>query len=254
MTEDGNEKQYANDAEVLVFLHYFGGSGQSWKWVTDILSDKYRCVALTLPGFGGSPAMDNPSIENFAEYVQKELESLEIRTYTLIGHSMGGKIAMQIAINCEKRVVKELILVAPSPPTTEPLSDDEKKHMLNHPNLKEAERSVDKAIKQLLTEEQYKLAVATQLISDEATWRWWILQGMNHSIADRAELLELPITVLASEDDPVMTIDIIKQRVMQVLKQAKLITTRQVGHLSPLEAPEWIAAQIGNIVHPEKVK
>lgn len=254
MAENVKEQQYGNDGEVLVFLHYFGGSAESWKWVTDKLSDKYLCVALNLPGFGGSPAMGNPTIEGFAEYVQKELDSLGITTYTLIGHSMGGKIAMQIAINDSKAFVRQLILVAPSPPTTEPLSDDEKKHMLNHPNLKEAERSVDRAIKQPLTEQQYKLAIETQLISDETTWRWWILQGMKHSIAEKAKLLELPITVLASEDDPVMTSDVINQRVMPVLKKAKLITTRQVGHLSPLEAPEWIAAQIRNIVPVEKAK
>lgn len=254
MAENGKEKQFGNDGEVLVFLHYFGGSGKSWQWVTNKLSDDYRCVPLTLPGFGGSAAMDNPSVQGFAYYVQNQLDSLGITTYTLIGHSMGGKIAMQIAINDSKGLVKQLILVAPSPPTTEPLSDDEKKHMLNHPNLKEAERSVDRAIKQSLTEQQYKLAVETQLMSDEVTWRWWILQGMNHSIAEKAELLEQPITVLASEDDPVMTSDVINQRVMPVLKQAKLINTRNVGHLSPLEAPEWIAAQIKKIVHPEKEK
>lgn len=126
--------------------------------------------------------------------------------------------------------------------------------MLNHPNLKEAERSVKRAIKQPLTEEQYKLAVETQVISDEATWKWWILQGMNHSIAERAALLEQPITVLASEDDPVITSDVIKQRVMPILKQAKLIITRHVGHLSPLEAREWIAWQIRNIVPVEKIQ
>lgn len=254
MAENVKEQQYGNDGEVLVFLHYFGGSGKSWKWVTDKLSDHYRCSTLNLPGFGGSPAMDNPSIQGFADYVQKQLDLLGITIYTLIGHSMGGKIAMQIAINDSKELVKQLILVAPSPPTTEPLSDDEKKHMLNHPNFKEAERSVDRAIKHPLTEHQYKLAVETQLMSDEVAWRWWILQGMNHSIAEKAELLELPITVLASEDDPVMTSDVINQRVMPVLKQAKLITTSRVGHLSPLEAPEWIATQIRNIVHPEKAK
>jgi len=254
MVENRKEKQYGNDVEVLVFLHYFGGSGKSWKWVADKLSDNYRCITLNLPGFGGSPAIDIPSIEGFAEHVQKELDSLGITTYTLIGHSMGGKIAMQIAINDEKGFVKQLILVAPSPPTTEPLSEDEKKHMFNHPNLKEAERSVERAIKQSLTEQQYKLAVETQLMVDEVAWRWWILQGMNHSIAEKAKLLELPITVLASEDDPVMTSDVINQRVMPVLKQAKLINTRNVGHLSPLEAPEWIAAQIKKIVHPEKEK
>ena len=81
-------------------------------------------------------------------------------------------------------------------------------------------------------------------------WKWWLLQG----IAEKIIPLELPITVLAFEDDPVMTFNIIRQRVMQVLKQARLITIREIGHLSPIEAPDWIAEQIRTIVHTKKIK
>ena len=135
-------------------------------------------------------------------------------------------------------------VVAPSPPTTEPMPAKEKERMLHHPDRKEAEKTVASATKQTLNEDRHRLAVETQLIIDHATWRWWLLEGMEHSIADRVTPLGMPITVLASKDDPVMTSEVIKERVMQVLEQAELVTTQQIGHLSPLEAPDWIAAQI----------
>ena len=75
---------------------------------------------------------------------------------------------------------------------------------------------------------------------------------MNYSIANNIKSLELPITVLASQDDPVITSELVKQRVMPFLNQAKLITTKGVGHLSPFEAPGWIAEQIRNIVAVEE--
>jgi sigma-B regulation protein RsbQ len=252
MKENDKVKQWGNEGEVLVFLHYFGGSAQSWKWVAEKLSDDYRCIAINLPGFGGAPAMEKLSIQDFAAYVQEELKSLEIKSYTLIGHSMGGKIAMQIAANASRGSVQQLILVAPSPPTTEPMPQDEKERMLHHPDRQEAEKTVKGAVKQTLTEDQYRLAVNTQLVIDQATWRWWLLEGMDNSIAERIKPLELPITVLASKDDPVMTSDVIEQRVMQVLDGAKLVTTQKVGHLSPLEVPDWIAAQIRNTLEAGK--
>lgn len=233
---------------VLVFLHYFGGSARSWKWVIDKLSDNYLCIALDLPGFGSNPSLDNPSIDNFANYVLKNLKELNIKSCILIGHSMGGKIACQVAINDRGDLVQKLVLVAPSPPTTEPLTDDERWHMLNHPVLREAKRSVDNATKQTLTEEQYLLAVETQLISEEKTWKWWILDGMNHSIAEQAKKLSLPITILASKDDPIITPSIIQERVISVFVGGKLIVTDGVGHLSPMEVPDWVAGHIDKVV------
>lgn len=248
MAENNKIIQWGNHGQTLVFIHYFGGSAQSWCWVAEKLSDDYRCIAITLPGFGGEPAMEAPSIQGFAEYVQKQIASVGVKTYTLIGHSMGGKIALQIAANASKESIQQLILVAPSPPTTEPTPEKEKERMLHHTDPQVAEKLIEDAIRKPLTNDQYALALKTQLITDPATWKWWILEGMNHSISDNIKSLKLPITVLASKDDPVITPDVIKQRVMPFLNQAKLITTRDIGHLSPFEAPDWIEDQIRNIV------
>lgn len=236
----------------MVFLHYFGGSANSWQWVAEKLSDRYRCIGINLPGFGNAPAMEEPTIQGFANYVKQELTNIGVESCTLIGHSMGGKIAMQVAANDSDGLVQQLILVAPSPPTTEPMPAKEKKRMLRHPDPEEAKNTVNGATKQHLTDEKYNLAVETQLIVDQATWRWWLLEGMEHSIAERIKALVVPITVLSSQDDPVMTPEVIDQRVMQVLDQAELVTTQHIGHLIPLEAPDWLATQISNILETKK--
>jgi pimeloyl-ACP methyl ester carboxylesterase len=252
MGENNKIAQWGSKGEVLVFLHYFGGSAQSWQWVAEKLSDDYRCIAINLPGFGGAAAMQEPSIGRFASFVQEQLKSLGINAYTLIGHSMGGKIAMQVAASAGSGTIRQLILVAPSPPTTEPMPAKEKERMLHHPDRKEAEKTVKNATKQSLSNEKERLAVETQLMIDHATWRWWLLEGMDHSIADKIKPLQLPITVLASDDDPVMTQEVIQERVLQVLDRATLSTTHQVGHLIPLEAPLWLAQQIRKAVEAGK--
>lgn len=240
--------------EVLVFLHYFGGSAASWDWVVEKLSEGYRCIAITLPGFGSSPAMEKPSIQGFAEFVQRELDSKGIKKYSLAGHSMGGKIAMQIVANAPKNTIRQLILVAPSPPTTENTPEKEKERMLHHTEQGNAEKLIKGAVKKTLTDNQFRVVLKTQLSTDPATWRWWILEGMKHSIANDLHDLDMPVTVLASNDDPVMTPDVIKEQVMPYLNNAKLITTKGIGHLSPLEAPEWIAKQIRNAMEDNNQK
>ena len=139
--------QWGNKGEALVFLHYFGGSARSWKWVTEQLSDNYRCFAINLPGFGGTTPLQKSTIQGHADFVQRELKALGVDTYTLVGHSMGGKIAIQVAANAPKGTIKQLVLIAPSPPTTEPMPEDEKERMLHHPKRSEAEKTVMTGVK-----------------------------------------------------------------------------------------------------------
>ena len=233
-----------DEREVIVFLHYFGGSASSWDWVIEKLSKDYRCIAITLPGFGSSTALKKPSIQAFAEFVQKELDSVGIKNYSLAGHSMGGKIAMQIAVNALQGSIRQLILIAPSPPTTENTPEKEKELMLHHTEPHVAEKLIKSAVKKTLTDDQFRLVLETQLSTEATTWQWWILDGMKHSIANNIHHLDMPVTVLASDDDPVMTPKVIKEQIIPYINNAKLVTTKGIGHLSPLEAPEWIAEQI----------
>lgn len=179
MVEKNKIIRWGNRGKVLVFLHYFGGSALSWQWVAEMLLDNYQCIVINLPGFGGVPPLKEPSIQNFAAYVQEELNSLGIETYALIGHSMGGKIAMQMAANDTKGSIQQLILIAPSPPATEPIRAEDKEHMLYHFDRLEAEKSVHNITKQALPEDQYALAVETQLMSDRTSWKWWLLDNFN---------------------------------------------------------------------------
>lgn len=138
--------------KVLVFLHYFGGSAKSWKWVIDELQDDYHCIAISFPGFGNSIPLREPSIENFAEYIQKELASSGVTNYILVGHSMGAKIALQIAANDFKGNIQQLILIAPSPPGIEPMAEDEKHRMINHPDTQEAKKTIANITRSSLNE------------------------------------------------------------------------------------------------------
>ncbi len=238
-------QQWGIGEHVLVFLHYFGGSALSWQWVSEQLSDDYHCIAFNFPGFGNYPAIEEPSIQAFAKFVEEELEQMGITSFTLLGHSMGGKIALQIAANIPKSV-KRLILIAPSPPTIENMPEKEKARMLRHPDREEAENTVANVTIRSLTEAQHNLAIETQLIIDASTWRWWLLKGMGHSIAHQQ--WHMPITIIASKDDTAITFDMIQQEVLPVLMEANLIVTEGVGHLLPLEVPDWLAMQIREIV------
>lgn len=239
--------EWGSGNPTLVFLHYFGGAAKSWQWVAEKLPEMY-CIALNLPGFGGTPCPEKPSIKYYAEIVSGAIADLQLQDYVLIGHSMGGKIALQVAASSENPPQK-VVLIAPSPITIEPMPDEEKQRMLNnHPSPDNAKTTLKNATKQPLNEAQQAVVIETHQNIEQSPWRWWLLEGMNHSIADQVSQLQIPVTVLASIDDPVIPYDMIQTDIIDLLPNSDLITIEDVGHLIPLEASDWVATQLQQIV------
>ncbi|PZV20711.1 MAG: hypothetical protein DCF21_04170 [Leptolyngbya sp.] len=238
-----------NGSPTLVFLHYFSGAAASWQWVIDALPE-FRCVALDLPGFGHQMPLPNPSLAAYSTFVREAIVALEIEQFILIGHSMGGKIALQVAIDAIDRVPQQVVLMAPSPPTQEPMPENERQRMLHdHTNPDNAATTVDGATQRSLTSAQRAIAIQTHRQAADSAWRWWLLEGMNHSIADRLDRLTSPVTVVASEDDPVIAFGTIQQEVLDLIPQAQLVKLFGLGHLLPLEDPDVVAEILRQIAH-----
>jgi len=102
------------DAPILLMLHGFGSSLQTWDAWTESLNKQYRVVRLDLPGFGltGPSPMNTYADSDDVKLVTNFLNQLQIHEFTLIGHSMGGKIAWNVAAS-HPLLVKRLILLAP---------------------------------------------------------------------------------------------------------------------------------------------
>jgi pimeloyl-ACP methyl ester carboxylesterase len=233
----------------LVFLHYFSGAAASWQWVIEPLKADFHCVALDLPGFGSAPPLAEPTLQNYSAFIQEALGQLGVRRCVLIGHSMGGKLALQAATDGIDGL-EQVILVAPSPPTQEPMPEEERDRMLrNHQNPDVASTTVDGAAQQTLPAIRRAIAIRTHIQAEDKTWRWWLLDGMNHSIAEPVSQLQMPVTVIASKDDPVIPWETIHPEVMAVLAQGELISYTDVGHLIPLEVPERLAESIYHTVN-----
>jgi pimeloyl-ACP methyl ester carboxylesterase len=102
------------DAPVLLLLHGFGSSLQTWDVWAEKLDKKYRVIRLDLPGFGltGPSPSDDYSELNDLNTLTRFVDSLGITDLSVVGHSMGGKIAWTFAAAHAERV-KALVLMAP---------------------------------------------------------------------------------------------------------------------------------------------
>jgi pimeloyl-ACP methyl ester carboxylesterase len=94
----GDQVAYLDEGkgEVILLLHGMAGSSQTWRSVVGPLSRKYRVIAPDLLGHGHSakPRSDY-SLGAFAVWLRDLLDELGVTRATIVGHSLGGGVAMQ---------------------------------------------------------------------------------------------------------------------------------------------------------------
>ena len=100
--------------ETLLFLHGLGSNHKAWKKNISFLKNHYNCITVDLPGYGNSSKGDYPfTMSFFADALQEFIQKLELKNVVLVGHSMGGQIAIHLALN-HPSLCERLILIAPA--------------------------------------------------------------------------------------------------------------------------------------------
>jgi pimeloyl-ACP methyl ester carboxylesterase len=101
--------------EPLVLVHGAGTSSAIWRRTMPSLATRRRVIAPDLPGYGGSPAAGPGfALQQVTDHLVAGLEDAGVRgPYDLVGHSMGGAIAILLAARHPERV-RRLVLVAPA--------------------------------------------------------------------------------------------------------------------------------------------
>ena len=97
---------------VLVFIHGLSGTWQNWLLNIPAFMGSYRVIALDLPGFGESPMpREEISIQGYARILDGLLHELGVESAAVVGNSMGGFVAAELALSFATRV-ERLVLVS----------------------------------------------------------------------------------------------------------------------------------------------
>lgn len=101
--------------EVLLCIHGFISSSWCWHPLIAQLTKDFRVIAIDLPGFGKTIANDNfiYTLNNYGKTVVDFVEKLKLQNVHLVGHSLGGQIALQAA-NINGKLFNKLFLIAAS--------------------------------------------------------------------------------------------------------------------------------------------
>ncbi|MFT5608628.1 MAG: 2-hydroxy-6-oxonona-2,4-dienedioate hydrolase, partial [Parvicella sp.] len=100
---------------VLVLQHGFLTSATYWHKQFDAFAQHFDVIALTSPGYAGNSEQEViDSIKGFSEHLLRLVDHANVKRFNLIGHSMGGMIAQETALQAGDRINK-LVLYGTGP-------------------------------------------------------------------------------------------------------------------------------------------
>lgn len=172
--------------------------------------------------------------------------------FLVCGHSLGGKVAARIMARVLAGTellfgLAGAVLLAPSPPTPEPMPDDKRAEMLEaaqgaHLSREDAAAFIDANVAADLPPAVRETAIDAVVRQPAAAWRDWLTAGSLEDASALVSVLDLPVVVLAGEADDALGADAQPDLVAEVYPRARVERMPGVGHLLPYEAPERVAA------------
>jgi pimeloyl-ACP methyl ester carboxylesterase len=247
------------NAPTLLFLHFWGGSSSSFSNVVKVLSPYFPTVALSFRGWGDSSGPEDIGAYTVAHYcsdVEAVIKTLGLKSVVLVGHSMGGKVAMAIAgrHTLPAGVLKGLCLLAPAPPGPLALADPNMREQQLHAfdNIENAEvvvRTVLTASESALSDELVR-AIANDMVRGNKSARsGWLIHGMPEDIGQLFDRIDVPVWVVAGGSDIIEPVERMKTEIQEKLNHrvngiARLVVVEGSGHLLPFEKPGEVAQYV----------
>ena len=111
-------------APTIVFLHGFTNTGASWDPVIAALGERYRAITPDIRGHGSAADSRPVSLEAVIE----DVSAVAPEEFELVGYSMGGRIALHVALALQGRVTR-LVLISASPGLASPRERDTRRRV-----------------------------------------------------------------------------------------------------------------------------
>ena len=262
---------YGGHGSPVVFIHGLGSSGyMEWRLNLDVVAARHRVFAPDLPGYGRT---DKPraryTIPYFARFVHRYMDDRRIRSAVVVGASLGGRIALEVAL-ARPSLVRKLVLVntlglgRPKVRLTQVAYG-----LVTIPRVGEAamgfardalrwaspslvrrfagryagasadpEQTMDdeylQDLREMYAAEGFRaayLSTIRSLINPRA------LLGGHHDVSERLNELKIPVQLIWGADDPLFPVAH-AERAQSLIGRSKLAVVEGAGHTPQAERPE----------------
>lgn len=229
----------------LVILHGLFGSARNWQAIAKRLAPAYRVYALDLRNHGDSPWSQAMSYADMADDVRGFIEGEGLERPALLGHSMGGKAAMVLAL-ARPALVRALIVIDIAP-VAYPHSFLPYVQAMQGVDLASIERrgQVETALAQRIADAGIRQFLLQNLRYREGRYAWRL--NLEALTSNMPELLDFPRVDAGAYDGPTLFVHggrstyvrpEHRQPIRQLFPQAKLHELADAGHWLHVDQPQ----------------
>jgi 3-oxoadipate enol-lactonase len=253
VTVNGTEVYYedAGRGFPLLFLHGLIFDTRMWASQVAALSGKYRCVSIDFRGHGQSAAPGGEyTLEVMAEDVYQVMRHLGLEQAHVAGLSMGGMVAMRLAL-AHPNVVRSLVLLD-TDAGPEEAERARQYEMLAQVMREQGPEAVMAGVLTLFFSQGFIQARPQELqrfreqfldINGDGVYRATLAVARRRDITDEIKSIRVPTLVIVGDEDMATT----PERAEAIHRQiagSRLEKIAGAGHMTPLEQPERVTALI----------
>jgi pimeloyl-ACP methyl ester carboxylesterase len=228
----------------ILLLHAAGANAHTWHYQYEVLGKNHSPVAPDLPGHGRSSGVEGlRTISDYADFVAAFLGTLKIDSAVIAAHSMGGAIAMDLAIRYP-RLVQGLVLVATAARFDIPKERIDGWHAVTMGRASQPFTNDGYSPKTIADKPAVIREGWGEQIQTDPRVRWGDLVACSEvDLREQIGRIDKPALILAGADDtitPPAAAEFIRSRI----KGARLETIPDAAHRVTTEQPEAVNAAI----------
>jgi len=243
----------------IILVPGLASSGAVWDGTVSALKDRFTLHVIQVNGFAGAPAAGNAGNENVLEDLAAALSLYANQLDappTLIGHSLGGLVAMQTALQADAEL-RQLVIVdvlpffsvlmdpAASAESIAPISAFMKATLLSQSDDVFEQRQAEALGALVKSEDDLQQALTWSIESDRAVMAQAMSEVLVTDLRSDVSKITVPTTILYAKDDDIPNMDVVEryyQDLYAPLPEHDLIAIEAALHFIMLDQPEVFVA------------
>ena len=232
----------SGSGETVLLIHGLGSSARDWEMQVPAFAKRYRTVAFDLRGHGQSQKPKGPySMSLFAKDTAELIKSLGVGSVHVVGISLGGMIAFQLAVDSPE-LIKSMVIVNSGPELVVRTLKERWQVFMRFAIVRlMGMRKMGEVLSKRLfpkdgQENLRQIFVARWAENDIRAYLDTMRAIVGWSVADKIQNIKMPILIVAADNDytPVSA----KEAYLPSLGNAELVVIEDSRHAVPVEKPE----------------
>lgn len=251
VTEDSD-----SDRQTILILHGLFGSKRNWQSIARQLSEHFRVFTLDLRNHGESEHHDEMTYRAMADDVFQFISEHSLKNVSVIGHSMGGKVAMCMALQ-HPEIIQRLAIIDIAPVKYQHGFNDLIDSLNTLPLDRISSRQdADEHLRSTVQPESLRQFLLQNLKNSEDGFRWRInldaIQAnidalMDFPVDHRVMQYQNPVLFLKGEKSDYIK-HLYEQKIFKIFSRALFITVADTGHWLHAENPDFVVQEIRKFI------